>query len=92
MSDLRLVPGIGAKKEEELMELGYHSLAELKHADPDELYFAACVKKGWQLDKCVLYAFRCAVAFAKDPAPDPDDYRWWYFCDEDNKKKGKTTK
>ena len=92
MSDLRLVPGIGAKKEEELMELGYHSLAELKDADPDELYFAACTKKGWQLDKCVLYAFRCAVAYAKDPAPDPRDYRWWFFCDEDSKKKGNTTK
>lgn len=87
MSDLRLVPGIGAKKEEELMELGYNSLAELKNADPDELYFLACAKKGWQLDKCVLYAFRCAVAFAKDPAPNPDDYRWWYFCDEPSKKK-----
>lgn len=82
MSDLRLVPGIGAKKEKELMELGYNSLDELKNADPDELYFRACAHKGWQLDRCVLYAFRCAVAFAKDPAPNPDEYRWWYFCDE----------
>lgn len=32
MSDLRLVPGIGAKKEKELMELGIHSLEELKGA------------------------------------------------------------
>ena len=82
MSDLRLVPGIGAKKEKELMDLGYGSLEELKNADPDELYFLACAKEGWQLDKCVLYAFRCAVAFAKDPAPNPDEYRWWYFCDD----------
>ena len=85
MSDLRLVPGIGAKKEKELMELGIHSLEELKDADPEELYFRASLNNGVQLDKCVLYAFRCAVAFAKDPSPDPDDYRWWYFCD---KKKG----
>ena len=83
MSDLRQVPGIGAKKEQELIELGYDSLEKLKDADPDELYFAACVKQGWQLDKCVLYAFRCAVAFAKDPAPNPDEYRWWHFCDKD---------
>lgn len=83
MSDLRLVPGIGAKKEKELIELGYSSLEELKHADPEKLYFQACAKQGWPLDKCVLYAFRCAVAFAKDPAPDPDKYRWWYFCDKD---------
>lgn len=44
MSDLRLVPGIGAKKEKELMDLGYGSLEELKNADPDELYFLACAK------------------------------------------------
>lgn len=90
MGDLRMVPGIGAKKEKELIELGYGSLEELKNADPDELYVKACLKEGWQLDKCVLYAFRCAVAFAKDPAPNPDNYRWWYFCDENSKsKKGK---
>lgn len=85
MSDLRLVPGIGAKKEKELIELGYHSLEELKTADPDELYFQASLANGAELDKCALYAFRCAVAFANDPNPNPDEYRWWYFCD---KKKG----
>lgn len=87
MSDLRLVPCIGAKKEQELMELGYDSLESLKEADPDELYIKVCAKQGWQLDKCVLYAFRCAVAFAKDPAPNPEKYRWWYFCDDPQKKK-----
>jgi len=81
-TDLRLVPGIGAKKEQELIELGYDSLQSLKNADPEELYFQACAKQGWQLDKCVLYAFRCAVAFANDPVPNPDNYRWWYFCDK----------
>lgn len=55
--------GIGEKKEQELIELGYTSLQSLKNADPEELYFRACAKQGWQLDKCVLYAFRCAVAF-----------------------------
>ena len=87
MGDLRMVPGIGAKKEQELIELGYGSLEALKNADPDELYVKACLKRGWQLDKCVLYAFRCAVAFAKDPMPNPDNYRWWYFCDENSKSK-----
>ena len=90
MENLRLVPGIGAKKEQELTELGYGSLEALKNADPDELYVRACLKEGGPLDKCVLYAFRCAVAFAKDPAPNPENYRWWYFCDENSKsKKGK---
>ena len=51
MSDLQKVPGIGAKKEKLLTELGYSSLSELKEADADELYLRACVKEGWQLDK-----------------------------------------
>ena len=82
MSDLRNVPGIGAKKEQELIALGYDSLSKLKDADPDELYTKACLLQNEQLDKCVLYAFRCAVAYAKDPAPNPDQDRWWYFCNE----------
>ena len=86
MSDLRSVPGIGAKKEQELMELGYDSLAALKDADSEELYVQACLKQGYRLDKCVLYAFRCAVAFAKDSSPNPDNYRWWYFCDKKEEK------
>ena len=85
MSDLRQVPGIGAKKEQELISLGYPDLASLKTADPDELYLRLCAEKGEQMDKCVLYAFRCAVAYARDPAPNPAEYRWWYFCDAPEK-------
>ena len=92
MSDLRNVPGIGAKKEQELMDLGYDSLEKLKGADPDELYIKACLRQSQQLDKCVLYAFRCAVAYARDPNPDPGKYRWWYFCDNKNTKKEGTAK
>lgn len=84
MGDLRNVPGIGAKKEAELAALGYPTLESLKDADPDDLYLRASVNGGCgqQLDKCVLYAFRCAIAYAKDPAPDPAKYRWWYFADK----------
>ena len=92
MSDLRDVPGIGAKKEQELMALGYDSLEALKDANPEDLYQEACLHERQQLDKCVLYAFRCAVAYARDPNPDPTKYRWWYFCDDTSKKKeGKAT-
>ncbi len=85
MSDLQKVPGIGAKKEAELIALGYPTLEALKNADPDDLYLRASLNAGETLDKCVLYAFRCAVAYANDPAPDQAKYRWWYFCDKDKK-------
>lgn len=85
MTDLRKVPGIGAKKEAALVDLGYSSLESLKDADPDDLYLRASIIDGHMLDKCVLYAFRCAVAYANDPAPDDAKYRWYYFCDKDKK-------
>lgn len=46
MSDLRMVPDIGAKKEKELIQLGYDSLAALKGADPEELYVRASLQAG----------------------------------------------
>ena len=96
MTDLRFVPGIGAKKEAELVELSYDSLEKLKGADPDEIYFQLSVKQGNPPDKCVLYAIRCAVAYANDPAPNPDNYRWWFFCDtkddKNNTRNGGKTK
>lgn len=51
MTDLRMVPGIGAKKEQELIELGYDSLEKLKNANPDELYFEVSSKLGFPADK-----------------------------------------
>lgn len=82
MSDLRRVPGIGKKKEEMLTELGYDSLSKLKDANAEDLYMQASIMQNTPLDKCVLYAFRCAVAYANDPAPDQSKYRWWYFTDK----------
>jgi hypothetical protein len=61
MTDLRLVPGIGAKKEKELIETGCDSTEKLRGADPDQLYLKACDMANRQPDKCVLYAFLCAV-------------------------------
>lgn len=87
MTDLTDVPGIGAKKAGLLEGLGYPDLASLRGADADDLYIQAQLSEGKALDKCVLYAFRCAVAYAEDPEPNPDEYRWWFFCDEGKGKK-----
>ena len=81
-TDLTDGPGIGAKKAELLKDLGHPDLASLRGASADDLYMQAQLSQGKALDKCVLYAFRCAVAYAEDPSPDPDEYRWWFFCDD----------
>lgn len=82
MGDVEQVPGIGPKKGALLRRLGCASLESLCDADGDELYQRAQIEEGRPLARCVLYAFRCAVAYAADDHPDPDAYRWWFFTDE----------
>lgn len=79
--DLTDVPGIGPKKAALLQEMGYGSLDSLRGEDADDIYARAQLTEGRPLDKCVLYAFRCAVAYSEDPEPDPAAYRWWHFSD-----------
>ena len=65
------------KERGEIDSLGYPTLESLRDADPNDLYLCASAIEEQQLDKCVLYAFCYAVAYAKDPAPNPQQYRWW---------------
>lgn len=76
MSDLRNVPGIGAKKEAELVALGYPTLESLKDADPDDLYLRASVNEGQQLDKCVPLRGR----LCERPCARPGEVSLVVFC------------
>lgn len=76
----------------DFMELAAQRYSVRSYSDkPVEQEKIDLILKAVQLDKCVLYAFRCAVAYAKDPNPNPENYRWWYFCDDNNKMKGTKT-
>ena len=79
--DLKRIPGVGAKMERHLMNLGIRCIADLKGKDPEALYDMDCLKKGFQEDRCVLYVYRCAVYFAQTPNPDPEKCRWWNWKD-----------
>ena len=65
MCDLRKIPGVGENIEQDLLNLGIRTVADLKGKDPDELYKQDCLYKGFQEDKCQLYVFRMAVYFAE---------------------------
>ncbi len=81
MSDLRRIPGVGRKTEQDLLRLGYDSVESLKNADPEELYMRDCVLRGCPIDRCQLYVYRCAVYFASTPNPEPQKCQWWYWKD-----------
>jgi len=75
--DLRQIPGVGDKIADELLTLGCRSVEDLRDRDPEELYIELCAHKGEQVDRCVLYVFRCAVYYASNREHDPELLKWW---------------
>jgi len=81
IKDLSRIPGIGPSLASDLYSLGVHEVAELRGRDPESLYSELCEKAGQHVDRCVLYAFRCAVYFASESRPDPEKLKWWNWKD-----------
>ncbi|HSL96736.1 MAG TPA: helix-hairpin-helix domain-containing protein [Thermoleophilia bacterium] len=96
LADLQALPSIGPRLAEKLLLLGVRSPAGLRGRDPEALYDELQSKLG-PVDRCVLYAFRCAVYAAghdaeHDPghgsdrggehgAADPELAKWWNWKD-----------
>lgn len=83
MGELRQIPGVGKQTEQDLIAIGYSTIDSLRGADPDVLYELECMRQGVKVDRCVLYAYRCAVYYAST-APeerDPDLLKWWNWKD-----------
>ena len=53
---------------------------DLVGRDPEEMYARMCAIQGLNLDRCVLYVFRCAVYYAQG-GRDPDLLLWWSWKD-----------
>lgn len=79
--ELTKIPGVGFSIANDLRELGYRSVEELRGADPDEMFEGLCARKGVRVDRCVLYVFRCATYFAETDNPDPRLLQWWNWKD-----------
>ena len=81
MGELRKIPGVGKKTEEDLIMLGYETIESLKNTDPEELYNKECLLKGCKIDRCQLYVYRCAVYYASNEKHDPELLKWWNWKD-----------
>lgn len=71
------MPGVGKRIAEDLWDLGFRSVEELRGQDPEALYARLCVLQGMQVDRCMLYVFRCIVYFASAKQHDPELLKWW---------------
>ena len=55
MSELRTIPNIGACTEQDLILMGYTTIASLRGKSAEELYAEECRMRGCTLDRCQLY-------------------------------------
>jgi len=82
LKELQQVPGVGKKTAEDLWNLGYRSVQDLKDRNPEELYLRLCAREGVHVDRCMLYVFRCAVYYASNKTHNPELLKWWSWKDD----------
>jgi hypothetical protein len=82
LKEFRQIPGVGKSIAEDLWRLRLRSVEQLKDRDPEELYFNLCALQGTQIDRCMLYVFRCAVYYASHTQHDPELLKWWNWKEE----------
>lgn len=78
---LKKFPAVGDAVAEDLWNLGIRQISDLQGKDPQSLYEQLCMIQNTQVDRCMLYVFRCAVYYASQPEPDPEKLKWWYWKD-----------
>ena len=79
-TDLLTIPGVGKNMKKHLEAIGVSCVEDLAGKDPEELYARDCARfPGEALDRCCLYVYRLAVAFAEGRADTPEKQKWWYY-------------
>ena len=82
LKELQTIPGIGKAMAENLYNLGYRRVSDLKNEAPNKMYYYLCKLDGFRLDPCVMYTFKCAVYFATESQHDPELLKWWNWKDK----------
>jgi hypothetical protein len=82
LADLTTIPGVGKKTAADLIGLGIRSIIDLNGRDPQRLYDELCKQTGTNIDRCMLYVFRCAVYYASTKEHDPALLKWWNWKDD----------
>ena len=85
---LQTIPGIGPSIAADLRQLGITNPTGLRGKDPERLYARSNRLKGVVQDRCLLYAFRCAVYFSSTSRHQPELLKWWNWSDKALAKRG----
>ncbi|HWP52392.1 MAG TPA: helix-hairpin-helix domain-containing protein [Clostridia bacterium] len=79
MGELRKIHGVGKQTEQDLLLLGFTTIASLKNADPQDMYNRECAIARTKIDRCQLYIYRCAVYYASHDTHDQEKLKWWHW-------------
>lgn len=82
-TDLTVIPYVGKRIKESMMNIGITCVEDLIGKDPQDLYEKDCLKKGFQEDRCALYLFRMAVYYAENTEWEEEKLKWWYWKDKE---------
>jgi len=77
LRELEQIPGVGKRIAEDLWNLGFRSIQDLKDQDPEEIYLRLSAQKGVPVDRCALYVLRCVVYYASHERHNPELLKWW---------------
>jgi len=80
--ELISIPGVGKSISQDLEILGYLKVSDLKKANPEDMYDRLIKLRGFHIDRCVLYVFRCAVYYASSENHDSELLKWWNWKDK----------
>lgn len=80
---LTVIPGVGPSIAKDLAGIGIRKVSDLRGKEPELLYAKSNRLAGQVQDRCLLYAFRCAVYFAETEGRkrDPEKLKWWNWKD-----------
>jgi len=82
LKEFQTLPGVGKSIAEDLWNMGYRSVKDLKHKDPDKLYDELSKLTGTTVDRCMLYTFRCIAYFVNENKHKPEKLKWWNWSDK----------
>ena len=78
---LQVIPGIGKSIAQDLVDLKYREVEDLRGEDPEQMYQNLCDLRGKHIDRCVLYVFRCSVYFVSNSTHEAKLLKWWNWKD-----------
>ena len=82
--------GVGPNIAMHLWEIGMRSRADIAAVDPEKMYIKDKLLNGDNLDRCLLYVYRCVQAVCaaelNNQTLEPALHKWWNWSDKNLQK------